>query len=99
MENKYKWAVEEIYSSIEDWNKDFEWVSNNLDFNEFKGKLGDSKTFLQCMKAQEKVGRVFDKLSVYAMMKHDENTKDSVYDALVSKITSLSAIFSTDISP
>ena len=53
MENKYKWAVEEIYSSIEDWNKDFEWVSNNLDFNEFKGKLGDSKTFLQCMKAQD----------------------------------------------
>ena len=43
------------------------------------------------MKSQEKVGRVIEKLSVYAMMKHDENTKDALYDSLLSKITALGA--------
>jgi oligoendopeptidase F len=43
------------------------------------------------MESQEKVGRVLEKLSVYAMMKHDENTKDALYDSLTSKITALGA--------
>lgn len=91
MDKKYCWAVEDIYDSIESWEKDFEDIKAQTDFSSFKGKLGDKKQFLACMKEQERVGRVLEKLSVYAMMKHDENTKDAVYDALSSKIMTLGA--------
>ena len=93
MDKRYTWATEEIFDSVSSWNKEFEDVSSKLDFSQFKGKLSDPEQFLSCMKAQEKVLRVIDRLSVYAMMKHDENTKDATFDALLSKITSLGAKF------
>lgn len=98
MSNKYKWAVEEIFADVNQWNKAYDEVSKMLDFESFKGKLGDAQSFLECMRAQEKAGRIFDKLSVYAMMKHDENTKDALYDSLLSKVMSLSAVFSANTS-
>ncbi len=91
MDNKYRWATEEIFSSVDEWNKTFEEVSSKINFEEFRGKLSDADSFLACMKAQEEVGRIVEKLSVYAMMKHDENTKDALYDSLLSKITALGA--------
>ncbi len=96
MDKKYHWATEEIFGSVDEWNKEFDRVKESLNFSEFKGKLNDLENFLACMKAQESVGRVFEKLSVYAMMKHDENTKDALYDSLLSKIMSLSATFSAN---
>ena len=95
MDNRYKWAVEEIYKSVEDWNNNYESLSKNINFDAFRGKLGEKSSFLQCMKEQEKLSRIFEKLSVYAMMKHDENTKDALYDSLSSKITALGVKFGT----
>lgn len=91
MDNRYKWATEEIYSSDEAWNKEFNSLSTQLNFDKYRGKLGDKENFLACMKEQERVGRVLEKLSVYAMMKHDENTKNALYDSFSSKVTSLGA--------
>ena len=91
MENKYLWATEEIFGSIEEWNKAFEIAKTSYDFSVYKGKLGDADEFFKCMKEDEKISRALDKLSVYAMMKHDENTKDSQFDALLSKVTALGA--------
>lgn len=93
MDVKYTWATEDIYSDEKQWEQEFNTLSSKLSFSEFKGKLGSAEGFLSCMKKQEELGRVLDKLSVYAMMKHDENTKDAKYDALTSKVTSLGAKF------
>ena len=92
MDTRYKWATEEIFGSEKEWNIAFESLSKKIDFSEFKGKLSNKEVFLACMKKQESVFREVDKLSVYAMMKHDENTKDAKSDALLSKVTSLGAI-------
>ena len=89
IDNKYKWAVEEIYNSVEDWNKDYDNLLTDLDFERFRGKLANKQDFLACMKEQERITRVLEKLSVYAMMKHDENTADALYDSLTSKITAV----------
>lgn len=86
---KYQWAIEDIYSSVSEWEKDYKKVSNETDFSEFKGKLNQKESFLACMKKQEDVIRIFEKLSVYAMMRHDVNTKDSFADSLYSKTMSL----------
>ena len=65
MDNRYKWAVEEIYKSVEDWNNNYESLSKNINFDAFRGKLGEKSSFLQCMKEQEKLSRIFEKLSVF----------------------------------
>jgi oligoendopeptidase F len=91
LDKKYLWATEEIFGSIDEWNKAFDQIKESCDFSVYKGKLGNAKDFLACMKAEEKVGRELDKLSVYAMMKHDENTKNAEYDALSSKVMMLGA--------
>lgn len=91
MDKKYRWATEEIYATDEDWNEELEKLQNQLDFERFRGKLNDKNEFLSCMKEQERVGRILEKLSVYAMMKHDENTKNALYDSFTSKITALGA--------
>ena len=96
MDNRYKWATHEIFSSDEEWNKEFEKLKGQLDFSVFRGKLGQKEQFLSCMKAQEKTSRIFEKLSVYAMMKHDEDTKNALYDSFNSKIMSLGAVFGSN---
>ena len=96
MDNRYKWATEEIYNSDEAWNKEFDTLKGQLDFSVFRGKLGEKAQFLACMKEQERVGRIFEKLSVYAMMKHDEDTKNATYDSFNSKIMSLGAVFGSN---
>ena len=68
MNNQYKWAIEDIYQTVEQWDLDFEKVGKSINFDKYKGKLGDAQTFLECMQEQERVARVFDKLSVYAMI-------------------------------
>ncbi len=93
MDEKYTWAVEDIYLDTKEWNKEFDKLKEEIDFSEFKGKLKDKTQFLACMKKQERLGRVLEKLAVYAMMKHDENTKLAEFDALSAKISSLGAIF------
>ncbi len=92
----YQWQIEDIYQSQKDWDNDFVSLSKEIDFSEFRGKLCDSKQFLACMKKQERIGRVLEKLSVYAMMLHDTDTGNSEYDSLVSKTMTLSVKFSSE---
>jgi len=93
--DKYSWAIEDIYDSVDKWDKEYKEVDEKIDFSEFKGKLGDAKTFLACMKKQEELGRKIEKLSVYAMMKHDVDTTDDLGDSLMAKSMSLSVKFSS----
>lgn len=87
------WATEDVYKTLDEWENDFKAIDEQLEFSEFKGKLGNADTFLECMKKQERLGRTLEKLGVYALMKHDENTKDSEYDSLNSRIQTLSVKF------
>ena len=98
MTNQYKWATEDIFSSIFEWENAFTSIKDSLDFSEYIGKLSSKEVFLACMQKQEKVSRVLDKLSVYAMMKHDEDTKNATYDALLSKVTTLGVNLSANTS-
>ncbi len=96
MDNKYTWATEDIYKSNEEWEKEYEKVKAEINFSEYKGKLKDKKEFLSLMKKQESVGRRVDKLAVYACMNHDKDTRVSLYDSMVNKITSLSVKFNEE---
>ncbi len=94
--DKYQWQIEDIYKTEQDWLKDYQNVEKEIDFSEFKGKLSSKKCFFECMKKQERIARIIEKLSVYAMMLHDTDTASSKYDSLVSKTTVLSVKFSSE---
>lgn len=98
MNNKYEWAIEDIYKDENEWQNDYQKVKNSIDFSSYKGNLGDENTFLNCMKKEEELGRILEKLSIYAMMKHDIDTADSNADALVSKIGFLYSKFSQEVA-
>ncbi len=93
MNDRYKWATEDLYKDLNAWEEDFRKISKP-DFSEFRGKLNTAKGFLACMKKQEETDKILERLSVYAYMKHDENTKDSVYDALLNRINSVAVKYS-----
>ena len=98
MSNKYCWAIEDIFDSVEKWNEEYKVVESSLDFSMFKGKLGSAETVYECMKKQEEVGRKLEKLCLYAMMVHDVDTTSNLGDTLMSKSTSLSVKFSSEVS-
>ncbi len=98
MENKYTWATEDIFKSAEEWNKQFNAIQKKLNFKKYKGRLGDADVFYNFQKQLEEVGKIIERLAVYAMMKHDENTKDSIFDAMNSKINGLFAKYSSSLS-
>lgn len=93
MDNKYEWALEDIFVSEEQFYNECERVAPEITFAEFKGKLGNREDFLACMKKQEKIGRAIEKLSVYAMMKFDTDTSSSKFDALNKKADALAVKF------
>ena len=93
MDKRFVWATEDIFKDTEEWNRVYAEIEGKIDFSEFKGKLGNAEDFLACMKKQEDLGRVVEKLGVYAMMLHDGDTRNSEYDALVSRVTTLSVKF------
>ena len=94
--DKYRWSSEDIYENIEQWEKDYKIAAADYDFSAFKGKLCVKSSFVECMNKLRNISRLIEKLSVYAYMKHDEDTRDSTYDALLSKIEMLGIKISTE---
>lgn len=98
MANKYTWAVEDIYSSEKEFENDFLKAESLADFKEFSGKLGKKEVFLACLKKNEEVSRILDKLYVYAMMIHDEDTSLSESSGRLSRVQSLGVKISSSTS-
>lgn len=90
-----KWKTEHIYSDVGLWEKDYEYVENNLDFSRFQGKLSDIDSLCQCFKAIDDLSLIIEKLYVYASMKRDEDTRDSFNKGLMSRAQLLYVKFSS----
>lgn len=86
-----KWNLEDIYESTADWERDF---------SELKVKASEiasladqftasAATMLQVLSLQDVVGRLLDKLYVYARMRKDENNANATYQSLAGRIQSL----------
>ncbi|MCD7729386.1 MAG: oligoendopeptidase F [Clostridia bacterium] len=93
-----KWKVDDIYPSDEEWEKSFEKLSSEMDFSKYAGKLGDKKTLLSFLKANDSFSIRFMQLGMYAHMKHDEDTRVSKYTAYYSKVGSLASDYNAEIA-
>ncbi len=84
IEPRYKWDLTDLYKSDEAWKEEKDQLVARFDeVLEFKGKLDDSPDQLHaCLKFNSNVSREFGRLFSYAMMKSDENTRNSTYMAM-----------------
>lgn len=88
---KYKWKLEDIYPTTEDWEKDFSKLQElTPQVSACKGHLSDSgKKLLGCLELNDTLSNKLDRLYVYANLKLDEDTRNSTSQQMADKISSL----------
>ncbi|QNU66901.1 oligoendopeptidase F [Ruminiclostridium herbifermentans] len=91
IDSKFKWKLEDIYSDISLWEKDFKKVKGiAIQIEGFKGKLAESpQMLLDCLKMCDELLSLNDKVFVYARMKRDEDNGNSTYQALTDRASTL----------
>lgn len=75
VDEKYKWKVEDIYSTSEEWETKFQWVEKNLlNYKMFEGKVVETaKSLLDLLKFDEAIGVELERLYLYAMLVKDSD--------------------------
>ena len=81
-----KWRTEDIYQNPDEWNKVYADLETKLDFSKYEGKLDNVDTLFECLESCGAVALDLNKLAVYAYMRHDEDTRDSTFTALLSRV-------------
>ena len=96
VQNKYKWKIEDIFASDEDWETSFKSAEQTLDFKEFQGKVNSAEGLCAFEKRQEAAAKALERLYLYAHMKHDEDSRVAKYTAMQSRAMSLFVRFSSE---
>ena len=99
---KDKWAIEDLYATDELWEQELTSISEDEAYlKAFDGKLGQSgQCLFDYLMRSEQLEVKASKLANYCMRKADEDTRNSIYQAMVGKfmnaIVALSAATSFD---
>ena len=106
IDEKYKWNLELIYKSFEDWQKNFDEIQSKIEnLKNYSGRLGEgSKTLLSFIKDDEAVSLELNKLYAYANMKSHEDLRENkpmelagLAENLIVKYSSAVAFFEPEI--
>lgn len=96
VQTRYKWKIEDIYSSDDEWEKEYEKIAKSICFSDYAGKLGDREQLLKFFKETDEFGKALERLGVYAHMRHDEDSRISKYTAYTAKMGALYAKYSSE---
>ena len=95
--DEYKWAIDTMYSSPEDWEADLKKsVEMSESFTSYKGRLGESASvLLEALRASDDIGLIVERLFVYSRMKLDEDNRvpeqQAMFDRIISAASGISA--------
>ena len=92
IEEKYKWNLEDMIPSEEALQALLKDAEDHIEaYPQFKGNLGSSAQILAKFLAFDvELDEIFSRLSSYARQKSDEDTSDGQWQALLSKVNTLS---------
>ena len=87
IDDEFKWAVNDLYSTDEAWEKDYRKVCGDAGQpGTYKGHIGDSSDNLyNALKEYENAEYVAEKVYVYAFMKYYEDTGNATYQGMSGK--------------
>ncbi len=99
IDEKFKWDLSKIYPNIEEYNKDFLEVKNEIPkFDEYKGKFLDSTDiFMEFMELYERVSRKLSKLSMYSHLALDVEPENEIIQTLGANINGLTNEYSNNL--
>lgn len=88
---EHKWRLEDIYSSNDLWEKDYQKVKEMADMlSPHKETMSESAaSLLLCLELSTEMTRLFEKVYVYAHMRSHEDSTDSFYQGLADRTYSL----------
>jgi oligoendopeptidase F len=91
--DKYKWKPEHIYASLDDWQKDFDYLQSKVeDLVAFKGTFAGenatdpAKSLIEFNKLTEDLWARVEKLWVYVMFNYDVDLSNSDWAGLQQQI-------------
>lgn len=96
VKENYKWRVEDIFSTDEEWEKAYELAEKSINFSQYAGKLGNADTLLKLFKESDAVDKLLSRLGVYAYMRKCEDAAVAKYNAYNAKIGILSTKYSIE---
>ena len=95
---EYKWKIEDIFSSDSEFYSLYNELKKKISFKEFKGKLNNAETIKNCYDKLYALVLDLEILSVYAMMKRDEDGSNSKANEMYGLVEEISVLFSSSIS-
>ena len=91
IEMQYTWDLSKIYSSINDFNSDYDLVKNKIKdlFQYEKSMTINSDNFYNTIKLSFDIERILDKLSVYTSLSFDLDTSNNSNQELSENVSNL----------
>ncbi len=85
------WDLSSLYTSDESWEQDLKRLEKAISkYDTFRGHLGeDAKTLASCLRHDERVDRLAERLGVYAFLKTTENQTNNKYQAMMGRYQSI----------
>lgn len=92
VDKKYTWAIEDLYSSDEQWQVEYNKVKEMLPgIIEYQGRLSKSGELLfGFLQTADEISKLMERVYVYANQKYHEDTANPVYQDLSNKASALS---------
>ena len=98
VEQKYKWAVEDIFPSDEAWEVAFQALAPKMDFVKYRGTLNTVENLVAYFEAEEALSVEAMRVYLYAFLKHDEDVGNTKYMGYMGKMMGVLTKFSMETS-
>ena len=96
IEEKYKWNLNDIFKSDDEWERDFVCREKYSRYGEFDGKLSSNPEVLfACLKFDDELSAKIDRLYLYAMLAKDSDMRVTKYQGMDDRIKGLHSKAST----
>lgn len=90
-----KWDLTGLYKTEDEWNKDYDELQGLISkFDDFKGKLNNSKNILKYFEFNNEVNLKLENVCVYTYLKFDEDTTNTHFQELKGRADNLLSEFS-----
>lgn len=97
IDKKYTWDLTPIFKCDDDVYSALENLKPKLDeIKQFKGKLTTAENILKLYDLEKEIGLIFERIQIYAFLKHSENLEETKYVEMINVIDSVSNNFSVE---
>lgn len=99
-DQKYKWKLEDIYTSDADWEAEFKKLEGEFkSISKIEKELTQSaESMAKCFRKIDELSHLVERLYVYARMRRDENNANAKYQAMTDRAMGISVRLSSELA-